>query len=322
MTVFLYAMVTVVSWGTWIGVSQLANARSDELRTLYVTVGALVLALAVLLGSGEAAVVPWHHFWPSFLGGLVWALGNFSAFVSTSNIGIAKAAGTWTPLNVAMGFLWGTLLFGEFQDASTGKLGLLGVAIAVVVAGLLLIVSVSGADNPTTAGGADNPTAAGGTTNQTTTMGVKNRTRGRDLAVGFAGAVGAGVFWGSYFVPGQLAGTSPWVANVPLAAGMTAGGLLMVALRRNRPALPRRRDYAILLAAGGLWGIGNLGMLLLIEEIGTGRGFTIAQLSLLVNAVMGVYLFRDPPPRSRAALMTLCGVVVAGAGGVLLGNLK
>lgn len=289
MTELVYALVTVVSWGTWIGVASWARVRTDELRTCYVTLGNLAFAAAVLLVRGEADLLSWSAFWPSFLGGLVWTAGNYCAFVSASNIGIARAAGTWTPLNIAMGFVWGVLLFGE----STTQLGLLGVSLLLVVAGLLLIVFAKGAQ------------------------------RQRAAAVtGFVAAVGAGVFWGSYFVPIQLAAASPWVGNFPLAVGMATGGVLLLALRRTPPKLEKGRDYAVLSAAGVLWGIGNLGMLLLVEAIGTGKGFTIAQLSLLVNALMGVWLFRDPPPRSRAAFLTLCGVLVAGAGGVLLGNLK
>lgn len=298
MTALLYAMVTVVSWGTWIGVAQWARVRANELRTCYVTIGNLVLAMVVLLARDEANQLSWKVFWPPFLGGVVWAVGSFCAFIGTSNIGIARSAGVWTPLNIGMGFVWGVLLFGELDGASTRQLGLLGVALVVILVGLQLILFAKGADR---------------------TDGASRR---RALLTGFTAALGAGIFWGSYFVPAQLSVTSPWVANLPLAAGMVTGGMLLVAWRGAALKLESGRDYAVLLTAGAMWGVGNLGMLLMIERIGTGKGFTIAQLSLLVNALVGIYLFRDPPPRSRAELMTLSGVLVAGAGGVLLGNLN
>ena len=37
-----------------------------------------------------------------------------------------------------------------------------------------------------------------------------------------------------------------------------------------------------------LWTVGNYGMLLLVGELGTGKGYTIAQLSVVVNALMGI----------------------------------
>ena len=73
---------------------------------------------------------------------------------------------------------------------------------------------------------------------------------------------------------------------------------------------------------GVLWSVGNYGMMLLVDHLGAGRGYTIAQLSVVVNALIGIYGLKDPPPGSRAARMTLLGCVIATAGGILLGNLK
>ena len=48
------------------------------------------------------------------------------------------------------------------------------------------------------------------------------------------------------------------------------------------------------LAAGVLFGIGNLALLGLVSRVGTGVGFTIGQLSLLVNASIGIWVFKVP----------------------------
>ena len=63
-------------------------------------------------------------------------------------------------------------------------------------------------------------------------------------------------------------------------------------------------------------------MLLLVGELGAGKGYTIAQLSVVVNALVGIYGLKDPGPGTRAAYMTLFGCVLATLGGILLGNLK
>jgi glucose uptake protein len=63
-------------------------------------------------------------------------------------------------------------------------------------------------------------------------------------------------------------------------------------------------------------------MLLLTEAIGTGKGFTIAQLGLVVNALVGIFVLKDPKPGTRAATVTFAGVVVAMVGAILLGNLR
>jgi len=63
-------------------------------------------------------------------------------------------------------------------------------------------------------------------------------------------------------------------------------------------------------------------MLLLVGELGAGRGFTIAQLGIIVNGLIGIYILKDPAPKSRAAVLTLIGCALAGLGGILLGSLQ
>jgi glucose uptake protein len=60
----------------------------------------------------------------------------------------------------------------------------------------------------------------------------------------------------------------------------------------------------------------------MMQNLGTGKGFTIAQLCVVVNALMGVFWEHTPRPGTRAAYLTLAGVVVATIGAAVLGNLK
>ncbi|MDL5045312.1 hypothetical protein QQ054_04560 [Oscillatoria amoena NRMC-F 0135] len=60
----------------------------------------------------------------------------------------------------------------------------------------------------------------------------------------------------------------------------------------------------------------------MMEQLGTGKGFTIAQLCVALNAVVGIYWLRRPSPGTPAARWTLIGVVIATSGAVLLGTLK
>jgi glucose uptake protein len=153
--------------------------------------------------------------------------------------------------------------------------------------------------------------------------GFGGQSQSRDaFLTGLLGALGAGVLWGTYFIPIKLSAASLWVAAFPLSVGIFAGSTLLVALTRQPLRLPCISDYARVSATGLLWGIGNYGMLLLVDQIGAGRGFTISQLGIVVNGLIGVYLLKDPPPKSRAAALTLAGCVLATIGGILLGNLR
>jgi len=63
-------------------------------------------------------------------------------------------------------------------------------------------------------------------------------------------------------------------------------------------------------------------LLALVTRVGTGVGFTIAQLSLLVNVSVGIFVFKVPKPGSHAARVALIGIMLAGIGGVAVGTLK
>jgi glucose uptake protein len=291
----LLSLITVLSWGTWIPLAQAVRGVPQRTRTLYATVGNLLFAGTALAVAGGHLTIGWRGFWLPLAGGVVWTLGNYYAFQAAEAIGLARAAGSWTPLNIVVAFAWGAALFGELDRVSGTRLALLAAALLLVVAGVLVIVRSQGA------GLADHQ--------------ASQQRRG----LVWAGA--AGVLWGSYFVPAQWAGVAPQVSNFPLAVGMLGGGLVLV-LSDGAPVRLPARGVTAQLGAGLLFGIGNLALLSLVSRVGTGVGFTIAQLSLLVNASIGIWLFKVPPPGSLAAKLAMAGIVIAGAGGAVIGVLR
>ena len=62
-----------------------------------------------------------------------------------------------------------------------------------------------------------------------------------------------------------------------------------------------------------MFGVGDLTLLGLVARVGTGTGFTIAQLSLLVNASIGIWAFHVPKPGTPQARKVLAGILIAGA---------
>lgn len=292
----LLALIPVIAWGTWLAPSQNVRFPNQQVKTLYVTVANLGLALLVLAfqGFGTLTSLTPTSFWMVFAGGIIWTLSGLCAFIATSQIGMARAFGIWAPLNIIVSMLWGALLFGEFPNTDALSMIVLGAALVIVIVGVLLIIF---AKKPN--------------------RGLKRRTW-----LGYAGAVGAGVLWGSYFIPIQYADISMWVGAFPLALGMFSMSALLVLLAGQSPRLDHARDASRVLLTGLIWGVGNYGMLLLVDTLGAGRGFTIAQLSIVVNALVGIYWLKDPQPRSRAAWLTLTGCALATIGGIILGNLK
>ncbi len=291
-----YALITVFGWGTWLAPSQKVIFPNQQIKTLYVVATNLGIATLVAVWQGVAAELTAATFWLTVLGGMIWAVGGLCAFTGTNKLGIAKAFGIWAPLNIIVSLIWGAALFHEFVNISFGSILLLVAAILTILAGVLLIIFAKGIDEAGQDGGA--------------------------FRLGLAGAVGAGILWGTYFIPIKYSGVSPWAGAFPLAIGMAIGGMILALLSRQSWKLTASGDYVRSCLTGALWSVGNYGVLLLIDAIGAGKGFTISQISVVVSALIGIYWLREPPPKTRAARLTFIGCVLASIGGIVLGNLK
>ena len=222
----LLAFVMVAAFGTWIPLAQLLPGVPQRSRIFYVAVGNLLVAAIALLAGGVRLELGWRGFWLPLAGGAVWTAGNYSAFRAAETIGLARAAGTWTPLNIITAFAWGALLFGELDHFSGTRFAILGAALLAVLAGVLLIVSSQGGPaTPRAEPGRPAATARGGLL--------------------WAGA--AGLLWGSYFVPAQWAAVPAQVSNFPLAIGILLAALALALPAGERPGLacgPRPRSSA------------------------------------------------------------------------------
>lgn len=299
-----YALVAVLAWGTWIAPSQNVNINNQQTRTLYVAIAVFVLALITALFVGFEGL-NLSTFWYPFIGGLIWAVSGWSAFIGTKKLGMAKAFGIWAPMNIVVSVLWGALLFDEFSEVKPKSLLLAIFAFTIIVAGILLIIFAGGGEN--------------------------EKTEGKSKIKGLLGAMGAGLGFATFFIPitwgsknasVAFEGFNMWIGTLPLAVGMCVGSLILVLVSRASIKLEKTTDYLRVLSTGTLWGIGNYGALALVNLIGAGRGFTIAQLCVVVNALVGVYVLKEPNPESKAAKLTLLGVLIAITGGVILMNFE
>ncbi len=291
----VYALITVFAWGTWLAPSQNVVFPNQQIKTFYVGAANLLLAALVALVQGFQGLT-WQVFWLPFVGGLVWSVSGFMAFTATDRLGIARAFGIWAPVNVIVSVLWGALLFGELSAVGPQTRIGLGLALIINLAGVLMIIFAKGFGGQSTAGS--------------------------NFRIGLLSALGAGVLWGSYFIPIKISDASLWVAAFPLSVGIFTGSLIMAVVSGKSFRLNSRLDTLRVTATGLLWGIGNYGLLLLVDTLGAGRGFTISQLGVVVNGLIGVYLLHDPRPKTRAALLTLIGCVFATIGGILMGSLR
>ena len=317
MTTVLLSCAIVLCWGSWIPIAQVVPGIAQSTRTLYVTAGNLVFAAGALVLGGESGSLGlgWREFWLPLAGGLVWTVGSMCAFRASETIGLARASGTWTPLNIIVAFIFGALLFRELDGFSAARYAALGGCLVLVLAGVFLIIGsqrIGGQDNARdeAPGGAEDVAASA------PVAPAASSSRG-----GLLLALGAGILWGGYFVPAQWANVPSQLANFPLAVGMFVAAALL-ARREPVPVRLPLRHGAVQFGAGLLFGVGSVALLGLVSRVGTGAGFTIAQLSLLVNAGVGIWVFKVPPPGSRAAKVASAGILLAGVGGTVIGAMK
>jgi hypothetical protein len=225
----LLALGTVLAWGLWIPMAQVLPGVPQSSRTFYATLSNAVFATVALAAGGGHVSLGWRGFWLPLLGGIVWTGGNYSAFKASEAIGLARAAGSWTPLNIITVFIWGAFLFGELDGFSAARFVVLGGALAFVVAGVLCIIRSQDAR-----GGDGGPSVA-------VAVAGAGPASPRPLAApgpvaGGAGSArsgliysgAAGVLWGSYFVPAQWAKGPAQVSNFPLALGILGAGAVLV----------------------------------------------------------------------------------------------
>nr|MCU0356634.1 GRP family sugar transporter [Cyclobacteriaceae bacterium] len=104
----IFAIITVLAWGSWIAPSQNVPLKGQQTRTFFVTLAVLIMAIVVSAFVGYEGLNR-TTFWFPFLGGLIWAVSGWCAFVGTSRIGMAKAFGIWAPMNIIVSIIWGII---------------------------------------------------------------------------------------------------------------------------------------------------------------------------------------------------------------------
>lgn len=286
------AVVTVLAWGSWMAPTQKMSAPNPIVITFYVALMTVATSALVAISLGQLS---FRAFAGPFLGGVIWTVSTQCAFQAVARIGLARAPGIWAPLSIIVSLLWGIILFEEFLDLGLLQILSLGISTIVILSGIYLILLARGS-------------------------GHKQRTSW-DLIIGVGLSLCAGVLWGSYFIPIKWQSDSLWMSVFPMSLGILAGSVATIIVTRTTVRLTSATDYFLVCSSGFLWSVGNYGMLVLVDELGAGRGFTISQIGLAVNALLGIFWLKDPPPRSRAAVMTFLGCLLVILGGIALGNI-
>jgi drug/metabolite transporter (DMT)-like permease len=226
----------------------------------------------------------------AILAGALWAVANTLTVFAIRDVGLSVAFPLWN-INSLVGLFWGWFLFNELRGAGARQaMKVLGGASAIVL-GACLLAYASGQHG----------------------MAVPHR-----AAAGILAALGAGLLWGTMYIPyrkAYISGMNPLSFVTVFTVGelftMSAlavifhGGLtpLLEGLAQARPAL------FWLFMGGFCWVLGDLFQQYAAKYIGIGRGIPLSNTNQLWGLAWGALVFGELSGKGGAVQ----GLIVAGS---------
>jgi drug/metabolite transporter (DMT)-like permease len=297
--------------GAWLGAA--------EAPTKVVTLGispvaiSLVMVLGVFLarwslpalirGTANVGVdvrrAPHLVVW-AVVAGCLWAVANTLTIFAIRDIGLSIAFPLWNT-NSLLGIVWGAVLFNELHGAGrTRWLGVAGGA-TVMFGGALLLALASPTQAP-----------------------AGNATRG------IAAAVGAGVLWGTMYIPyrkAYLTGMNPLSFVTFFTVGELGMMTTLAFVYLGGPEgawqeLARARGVLFWLLLGGfVWVVGDLFQQYAAKYVGIGRGIPLSNTNQLWGLLWGILVFGELAGAGHATYVQVVGgslIMALGAGAIAL----
>jgi drug/metabolite transporter (DMT)-like permease len=234
----------------------------------------------------------------ALLAGALWAVANTLTVFAIRDIGLSVAFPLWNT-NSLVGLFWGWLLFNELRGAGRGQwLKVVGGAVAIVAGACLLGLATAHGS------AAASPRAA----------------------AGIAAALGAGLLWGTMYIPyrkAYISGVNPLsfvtiftfgeLGTVgTLAVAFTGGWTpFLAALGHLRPAL------FWLFLGGFCWVIGDLFQQYAAKYVGIARGIPLSNTNQLWGLAWGALVFGELAGRGGAYQALVVGGSIVMIGGAI-----
>jgi drug/metabolite transporter (DMT)-like permease len=299
--------------GAWLGAAEaptkLVTAGVSPIIISLMMVAGVFLARwsvpALIRGTGSIASdirqAPHLVVW-AVLAGCLWSVANTLTIFAIRDIGLSIAFPLWNT-NSLLGILWGYVFFNELSAAGWRRwLGVLGGA-ALMFAGATLLASASQTQAPA----------------------------GHSLR-GLGAALGAGVLWGTMYIPyrkAYLTGINPltFVAFFTIGElGMMTG--LAVAYSGGAAELARALAAShgvlwLLMAGGFIWVIGDLFQQYAAKYVGISRGIPLSNSNQLWGMLWGILVFGELRGQSTSVYSQVIGgslLMAAGVGAIALAS--
>jgi glucose uptake protein GlcU len=296
-------LLSGIAAGAWLGAAE-APAKLVSTGLSPVTVS-LVMVCGVFLArwsvpallQGTSAVgadvrhAPHLVVW-AVLAGSLWSIANTLTVYAIRDVGLSIAFPLWNS-NSLLGILWGALFFGELRGATAGQRSrVIGGTVAMCIGATLLAL-------------ASTHEAAHGS-----------------AARGVIAAVGAGLLWGTMYIPyrkAYLTGISP----LAFVTFFTVGELAcmgIIALTINGPSvtaseLAAARGVLFWLMLGGfIWVIGDLFQQYAAKYVGISRGIPLSNTNQLWGLLWGTLVFGELRRSGASLPMVVAGSLIMALG--------
>jgi glucose uptake protein GlcU len=282
-----YAFAALLCLGSYMVPVRFSNAKGFSFFP-FMALGILAMDLLFLRG-GLARL--WAHptaFGLALLSGLLWAGGQLMANGALEQISLAKGTMLFS-LNTFINILIGIIVFKE--TSGDRALGLIAAGGVLLFAGAWLVSIAEPAETQT-----------------------------ENLKKGIPLALGAGIFWGAYFVPIKIAPLLDPAANLsPLTflSGLALGGCLpgfVLLFLKKEEGWDLKSSLAGFLSAA-LWVGGMAFFLLAIQFLGLSRAVPIVNANSLVYAGWSLLVFKEIPFSQTPKVL---GGTLLALGGIIL----
>jgi drug/metabolite transporter (DMT)-like permease len=271
-----------VAAGAWLGGAEapikMVNADVSPTTVSLIMVFGVFLARwsmpALVRGTSyvrsDVRQAPHLVIW-AVLAGCMWAVANTLTIFAIRNVGLSIAFPLWNT-NSLLGIFWGFLLFNELQYAGWKRwLGVLGGATAMFAGATLLAFASSSRAAP-----------------------------GKAM-LGVVAALGAGILWGTMYIPyrkAYLSGMNPLSFVTFFTVGeLVTMSVLAVSYSGAIPlwheVVSARTVLFWLMLGGFVWVIGDLFQQYAAKYVGISRGIPLSNTNQLWGLLWGILVFHE-----------------------------
>ena len=283
----VFALIPMFAWGSIGLVSGKLGGDANQ-QTLGMTIGAFLFSLIVFF-----VTMPTIDGWIVVIGllsGLCWSVGQNGQFHGMKYLGVSVGLPLSTGMQLILNTIAGALFFGEWTQSRDYLLGI--TALILLVTGAYLTARQDGEQMPET------------------------ENKMLDFPRGFRSLISSTIGYGAYTLIITWAGIDPLAIILPQSIGMLIGASFF-ALRKTKV---NRAVWKNTLS-GLLWGIGNVCMLITVQQIGLAVGFSLSQMGIIISTLGGIFLLGEKKTKKEFKYVVF-GCLLVIFGGILLGYMK